>query len=188
MSTIHNIRRYLLFYIALSGLIFALLACGSNTGTGTNPGTTASPRPTTPTGSATSTPSSTTPTPVPTSVKGYGASVGCPSDVVTTTPSKANVVLQESNKNTTITTHPGETVQVRLPFGQKWNEPRIALNIIELQQPAGYAEKTTNMCVWNFVAKSRGTTQIHFQGQALCPPGSMCPMYIIEMSFTVSIQ
>ena len=172
MHIIYKIQRsqkQLVLFCSVLVLIFMLAACGSNAGT---------------------TGGGQTPTPTSSPTKGYGTSVGCPSNaVVNSAPTKANVIMQLANMNSTISAHVGDVIEVRLPFGHKWNGPGIAaLHGLQLQQPAGYAWKAENVCIWRFVAQGTGTTQLLFQSQALCKPGEMCPMYITAVPFTVVVK
>ncbi len=151
-------------------LICILTACGSNVSS---------------TGGSASSPV----TPSPTAVKGYGTAHGCPSDfVVNTAPSAANVLVKPTDTKSTIPAHVGDVVEIRLPFGQSWTGPTASQGSLELQQPAGYALKTDNVCVWRFTAKTAGTTQLEFHSRALCKAGQMCPMYIAEFPFTITIK
>jgi hypothetical protein len=154
------------FLMVVPGLILALLlaACGSNTTTGSSPSS------------------------GPTIVKGYGTTYGCPSDAVVSNPQTPNVTIQPSQANQTITAHNGDVIQINLPFGSKWSGPTTSQGILELQTPAGYAQKSINMCVWQFIAKGTGTVQLSFQKQALCKPGTLCPQYILVLPFTVNVQ
>jgi hypothetical protein len=130
-----------------------------------------------------------TPTAAPTPVKGYGTANGCPSDmVVGTVPTKANVILQPSDTNTTIIAHNGDVIEVNLPFGHKWGGPLTSQGILQLQTPAGYALKTNKVCVWRFVAQGTGSAQLTFSERALCKMGQMCPMYITAVSFKVTVE
>lgn len=164
-------RRRLILFCSILMLILTLAACGSKVGTtGAGGGQTL------------------TPSPASGLVKGYGTSVGCPSDmVVSNAPTKANVLIQLTNMDNTVTTHVGDIIEVRLPFGHKWRGPGTALHGLELQPPAGYAWKADSVCIWRFVAKGTGTTQLLFQSQPLCKPGEMCPMYITAIPFTVVV-
>lgn len=177
MHIIHNRQhpqRQLVLFCSMLALILMLAACGSNAGT-TGGGGGQTPTPTTP------------PTSGP--VKGYGTSVGCPSDmVVNSAPTQANVLIQLTNMDSTVTAHVGDIIEVRLPFGHKWGGPGTALHGLQLQPPAGYAWKADNVCIWRFVAKGTGTTQLLFQSQPLCKPGEMCPMYITAIPFTVVVR
>ena len=165
-------RQRLLLFCSILVFVFMLAACGSKTGT-TGAG-----------GGGGQTPTSTSGP-----VKGYGTSVGCPSDVVVSNaPAKASVLIQLTNMDSTVTAHVGDVIEVRLPFGHKWGGPGTALHGLELQQPAGYAWKAESVCIWRFVAKGTGTTQLFFQSQALCKPGEVCPMYITAIPFTVVIR
>ena len=166
-----NMRSLALFGSLLL-LIVLVTACGTNGGTTTGGGN-----------------SGGGPTASPTAVKGYGSAVGCPSDVVMTTlPPSPNVVIQASQSNSTVTTSVGSTIEVHLPFGHKWQGPVSTSNVLQIQQPAGYALKSQNVCVWRFVAKSAGTTKIAFTSQALCKSGELCPMYIAVFSFNIDVK
>jgi hypothetical protein len=168
MRTIYSIqRRFFLISLLSLALAFVLAACGSNAGTGANP------------------------TSSPTTVQGYGAAYGCPSDaVVTTAPPTPNVLLHPSQANTTITAHTGDVIEIQLPFGHLWRDhltPQVQ-NILELQPPAGYAWKANNVCVWRFVAKGPGTATLGFENRALCKPGQLCPQYVMYVPFTIKVQ
>ncbi len=166
------IRQQSFLVIASLALIlaFVLSACGANSG-GTGGGT------------------SPTPTPTFTTVKGYGSSHGCPSDVVVTgTPAAPNVVARVTDNNSTIMAHTGNIVEVDLPFNQRWMGPTSSVSMLQLQMPAGYAWKVKNACIWRFVAQGTGTTQLHFEGRALCLQGQLCPQYVLKLEFTVVVS
>jgi hypothetical protein len=180
MRTVYTRQRQALVSMSLLTflvLAFVLAACGASSG-----------------GSSTGGPGGTgaagsSPTTAPTPVKGYGTANGCPSDmVVGTEPAKANVLIRPSDTNTTIPAHTGDVIEVRLPFGQKWAGPNASQGILELQSPAGYAWKADKVCIWRFVAKGTGSAQLSFTGRALCKPGQMCPMYIMEVPFKINVQ
>lgn len=157
--------------LVLLMLTCIVAACGSNAGSGTSTG-----------GSSPANPS-------PTAVKGYGTSQGCPSDmVVGTAPPTANVIVKSNQTNASISAHVGDVVEIRLPFGQKWSGPTTSEGGLEIQQPSGYAQKTDNVCVWRFTAKSAGTTSLEFHQQALCKSGQLCPMYIAEFPFVIIVK
>ena len=159
-----------LMLLTLMGIV---AACGTNAGSGTSTGGTGS----------------SPVTPAPTAVKGYGTAQGCPSDlVVSTAPSTANVVVKPSQANGSITAHVGDVVEIRLPFGQKWSGPTASVGSLEIQQPSGYAWKTDKVCVWRFTAKSAGTTSLEFHEQALCRAGQLCPMYIVDFPFVITVK
>ena len=132
--------------------------------------------------------STTTGSTPPTTVKGYGTAYGCPSDAVVTNPISPNVTVQPSQMNSTITAKNGDVIQVNLPFGSKWTGPSTSQGNLQLQTPAGYALKSSNVCVWQFIAKGSGTVQLSFTKQALCKSGQLCPQYIMNVPFTVSVK
>ncbi len=170
MRTIPGLQRKSLLCIGLLTIVLSLVlaACGAGSGGGS-------------TGSS--------PAPTPTVVQGYGTSQGCPNDtVVNNPPSQPNVTIGPRNVNTTITAHDGEVIAVLLPFGRKWSGPTTSQGVLELQQPAGYAVKSDGACMWRFVAKGTGTTQLNFFGKALCKAGQMCPMYVLSMPFTIDVK
>lgn len=165
-----RLRKPALFFTTLLVTVllsFLLAACG------TNSGSTGSPAPASPTA---------------TTVPGYGTSNGCPSDAVVSTQPGANVVVKFADANSTITAHNGDVVEVDLSFGHVWGGPTTSQGVLELQSPAGYASKVTNMCIWRFTAKATGTTNLSFTGRALCKKGQLCPQYIIAIPFTVVVK
>jgi len=171
----HTKRSLSSFFLALMllTLMGIVAACGTNSGSGTSTGGT---------GNSPVSPS-------PTAVKGYGTAQGCPSDmVVSTAPSAANVVVKSNQANGPITAKVGDVVEIRLPFGQKWTGPTASEGNLQIQQPAGYAWKTDKVCVWRFTATSAGTTSLQFHQQALCKPGQMCPMYIADIPFVITVK
>jgi hypothetical protein len=168
MRSVQSVRRRTWFALGsfLVLLVFALAACGSNTG-----------------GGSTTTGAGSTATP-PTSASAYG----CPGTVMTTAPSPAKIVLKQSDSNSTITAHVGDVVEIDLPFGQTWTGPTASQGELQLQGPAGYAVTASKMCVWRFTAQSTGTTQVEFYGKAMCQKGQMCPLYIMRIPFTIVIK
>jgi len=157
-------------FLLLLVLALVLAACGSPTGGPTNPG---------------STPGS---TPTNTEIPGYGTANGCPSDtVVEKAPLKANVLVAHTDTNVTIVARQGDVVEIDLPFGRRWGTPSITGGL-DMQQPAGYAWKPAHVCVWRFTAKSPGTAQVVFSARALCKAGELCPLYVMEFPFTITIK
>src|SRR5437879_7640212 len=164
-------RQSFLFIVPLTlVLAFLLAACGSNGGTSTGAG-------------------STTPTSAPTSVTSKGTLEGCPSSaVVNPSAAKPNVIINMKNSNSTISAHNGDLIEVRLPFNEKWMGPTTSQGVLELQAPAGYALSSDKVCIWHFVAKGIGTTTLTFSGRAICKAGQMCPMYIMNVPFTIDVK
>lgn len=153
----------------LTLMVLVLAACGSNTSTGsTNTG-------------AGSTTTATTPTIA-------ASAYGCPGTVMTVSPTPAKIVLKQSDSNSTITAHVGDTVEVDLPFGQTWTGPTTSQGALQLQGPAGYALTPAKVCVWRFTAQSAGTTQVNFYGKAICQKGQMCPLYVMRIPYTIVIK
>ncbi|GHO86920.1 hypothetical protein [Dictyobacter formicarum] len=169
------------FGVVMILLLVVLAACGnsdSNSSTG-GKSTTTGGAPTT----------ANQPTPMPTSIPGYGTTQGCPSDVVISNAPKANQsVALKSQTGTTVTTHKGDVIELRFPFGKKWTGPKSAPAQLEMQQPAGYALKSDKVCVWRFTARSAGTADLHFTSRALCKAGMMCPMYVLDVPVTVTVK
>ncbi len=171
------IRRQSFLFIAplVLILVFVLSACGANGGTTTGSGSTAT----------------TTPTSAPTTATGTttGTTTGCPSNAVVN-PSQAtpNVIIKLSNSNGTVTAHNGDLIEVRLPFGQQWSLPVTPGNILQLQTPSGYALTAAKVCIWHFIAKGTGTAQLTFSAKAICKPGQMCPLYIMQVPFTIVVK
>jgi|SRR5438876_11797332 len=177
MPAIYSIHKRTLIPLAILILLtFLLAACGAASTSNGGSGTTGS--------GAAGAPSA---APVP--IKGYGSANGCPSNmVVASSASKANVTLQPADANTTVTAHNGDVIEIRLPFGHRWNGPATSQGILQLQAPAGYASKTNNVCVWRFVAQGIGNVNLNFTGQAICKKGQLCPMFIMEVPFKIDVK
>jgi len=127
-----------------------------------------------------------TPTP---SVVLAGTADGCPSTaVVTVPPALANVTVHLSDFNTTLFAHVGDSVEIRLPFGHRWSGPTTSQGVLELQPPAGFSWKADRVCIWRFVARQAGTVNLLFYSRALCQAGEFCPMYIVEIPFTIEVK
>jgi predicted small secreted protein len=163
MRSIRQARRsFFLAGVLVAVLAFVLAACGTNTGAGT--------------GSS-----------APSTTPGAGSSqTGCPSStVMNTAPSAANIVLNPSNNNSTVTASVGDVIEVDLPFGQAWTGPNVSQGQLTLQQPAGFSLTPSKVCVWRFTAQSTGTTQLEFYGRAICQKGQACPLYIMHLPYTI---
>lgn len=160
-------RAFLVAGSFLLALVFVLSACGTNTATGSQSGST--PTPTTTLQASTN---------------------GCPdSAAVTNTPAPASVVLTNKSTGDTVSVNKGKVVEVRLPQGMSWSGPaKLASNVLALQGPAGYASSADKTCIWRFMAVGTGTTQLSFTGRPICKKNQMCPMYIVAMPFTVEVK
>jgi len=167
MRRLHS--KYTLLSVALCSLLLAFIwvACGSSANVGTGGGSSS---------------------PSPTVVKGYGAAYGCPSDSVVGTTAAPNVIVKPTDSKNIIMAHVGNVIAFQFPFGQRWSGPTTSQGNLELQQPVGYAVKAAQVCVWHFVAKGTGTTQLDFQSQPLCQRGQFCPQHIVELPFTVKVS
>lgn len=169
-TTPYDLWRHPVVHSALLALLLALAlaACGSNGTTGT----TGSPA-----------------TPPATAGNNLVTANGCPTNIEMSNDfSKANVVVAPSQTNTTVTAHNGDVIEVRLPFGHRWSGPAASQGVLQLQAPYGYALTSDHVCVWRFLAKGTGTTQVTFSSQALCKVGEMCPMYIMDFPFTIDVK
>lgn len=116
---------------------------------------------------------------------------GCPNPTnVTAQPAVANAVLTSNGANAPkATIKKGEIVEVDLPFGHNWSGPAgNTQHLLEMQQPAGYASQAKHACVWRFLATASGTTEVNFTGRPICQKGQLCPMYIMDASFTITVQ
>jgi hypothetical protein len=124
----------------------------------------------------------------PTSVNGFGTNHGCPSNSVVTNPPKPNVTITPQQANTTITVQAGNLIEFQFPFGSRWTGPTTSQGILTLQGPAGYADRTAQICVWRFVAASLGTTPLDFTKGPLCKPGRPCPKVLsVLLPFTIVV-
>ena len=177
MRTVHMLKRTF-FLPAVSlviGLTFILVACGATPGsgsgsTGSSPLPTATTATTVTTGSANST------------------SNGCPSNTVVSSKPAPNVTVNLKDMNSTVTAHVADIVEIDLPFGHMWNGPTSSQGTLTLQQPAGFAWSTNEVCVWRFTAQNTGTTQLTFSGRPICTKGQACPQYIMQVPFTIEVK
>jgi hypothetical protein len=154
-------------------LAIMLTACGTNTNGTSTGGTSSDPAP----------------NPAYATIKGYGTTFGCPSDVVVNPlPSAPMVVVTIKQSFATVTVHSGDVIEFRLPFGLAWRGPTASQGPLLLQTPFGYALKDKHVCVWRFVARSAGTTKLIFTARAICKPNQFCPLYVLELRFTIRVQ
>ncbi len=122
-------------------------------------------------------------------ISSQASTYGCPNDtLVTTAPAKAAVVLGLKNNNSAVTVDKGDTVEVDLPFGHLWQGPDDLQGYMTMQTPSGYAFSASKMCVWRFTATSSGHLALRFFGRAICKKGAACPMYIMSVSFAITIR
>ena len=157
-------------FMLLVVLLFAVAACGSNTSTGAGSTPTSAP-----TSGATTTPGK-----IPN---------GCPNQAVVTPSQKVpNVMLHIADSNKTTSAHLGDLIEVQLPFVQQWSGPTSSQGVLELQSPYGYAVPTLKMCTWQFVAKGAGTANLEFTGRAICLKGQLCPQYIMDVAFVIEVK
>ncbi len=177
MRRMHAPRQKVCMFVVCFAVIgaFAFAACGTNGGGAAI--TAAKPAKPTPSASAT----------VGT-VRGFGATFGCPSDAVVSTSPVADVTVSPPQSNTPIHIHTGEVVEVQMPFGVTWRGPTASQGVLELQSPAGYAWKPGNACIWQFVARGTGTVVLLFTGLVICKKPALCvPAEQISM-FTITVS
>lgn len=167
-------RRRTFLFIAPFILVFVIVlsACGSNTPVGNGPGTAASPTATAPTNTSPGTPE------------------GCPNTTtVNAAPAAANVVLTQAKSGTEVNAKKGDTIEIDLPFGHIWEGPgNAAQGMLTAQGPAGYAWQSGKVCVWRFVATATGTAHLSYLGRPICKKDEACPLYVMSVPFTITIQ
>jgi hypothetical protein len=167
--------------ISLVGIFGVLLLVLSSCGSGSAETTKGSSS-----GNTTGTP---TPNATTTTTKADGSVHGCPSNtVVSTTSKQANVTIQSTNINSTVTAHVGDIIEIRLPFGQKWAGPAVIPTNLQQQQPTGYALPSSNVCVWRFIARSTGMANLEFHNQPLCIKGRACAMFIMVDPISIDVK
>lgn len=173
-----RIQRQSLFSLLLPALVLTILlaACGSQGGTGDTGGTGG-------TGGSGNTGST------PTAATSDTTATGCPSTtVVNNEPTKASVMVKSSDSNGAITARNGDVIAIELPFGHRWSGPTTSQGVLQLQGPAGYASQSDKMCVWRYMATGTGTTKLEFSSKAICKSGELCPMYIMNVPFTITVK
>lgn len=164
----HFQRQFVLIVIVLL-LTIAVTACGSLA----------------PKTNTTSTTPSRSATPTMTGISNEGTS--CPSHIIVTNPPPPpSVLVTPSAGKQLYMAHIGDTVEVDLPFGEAWTGPIHPSGVLQMQAPAGYAWGKT--CIWQFLARSTGTTQLAFTGHALCKKGVPCFFAVNEAAFTIVVK
>src|SRR5215831_16585968 len=174
MSIVHSDQRRLATLVVslLTVIAFMLAACGSNSPGSSSTGSSQSPSAPT----QTATLSSNTPT-------------GCPSNVVVTrAPTAPDVLVKPSTSNGSIIAHVGNLIEIDLPFGHSWSGPSTSVGVLELQTPTGYAWNVSKACIWRFIARGTGTTQLDFTARALCTKGIACPQYALDVPVTIVVR
>lgn len=172
-----QIQKKWIFFVCLLVIgALMLTACGYNgTTSGSNPTTGA-------------TPSAPSPTPTIKTVRGYGATYGCPSDaVVSVAPTVATITVRPGQGHTTFSVQQGNVVEVQMPFGIAWRGPDVSGGGLQLQSPAGYAWKPVNACIWHYVAKNAGTMKLTFDGSVLCKQNLHCALAEVIDEFTIKV-
>lgn len=115
-------------------------------------------------------------------------STGCPSNASASSATKANIVADVTHQTKPVEAHVGDLVELDLKFGQRWSGPKVAPTGLEMQEPAGFANQATKVCVWHFVAQKAGTFELDFEARALCKQGQMCAMYIMDNPVTLDVK
>ena len=155
-------------------LTFLLAACGT---------------PSNSTGSSSGATVTSTPAPTATHSGTTSSATGCPNKTTVAQPAAASVVLNSSGVDTKATVKKGDLVEIDLPFGHNWSGPgNSAQGSLVEQNPSGYASPTGHVCVWRFLATGTGTAEVNFTGRPICQKDQVCPMYIMDASFTIEIQ
>jgi hypothetical protein len=165
--------------VGLLIFIVALVACGKTvtTGVGAAPAT----------GTATSAPTATA-TPAPATTPGSTAATGCPAPTQHVTwPGSAPMRLSPKQSDA-VTVHVGQTLEIVLPFGHKWDMTQSPVaGILRMDTPAGYGDTSLQGCVWHFTALQAGQTNADFTLGPLCAKGMKCPQYIAVLDITITV-
>lgn len=113
-----------------------------------------------------------------------GCPMGSDSGVGVTAPT---YILMEKDVGHVSEAHVGDVVQVRLPAAQRWKLMNDGAGTLDLLQPAGYWDVKASACVWNFRAAKVGATVVSFGGMAICEPGQLCPQYVVDEEFRITV-
>ena len=162
---------FIIFFVTIGA--FILTSCGTNSSSGHS------------TTAIASTPS---PTPTVETVRGYGATYGCPVDVVVSaTPAAANVIVRPGQGHTSFSVRQGDVMEVQMPFGIAWKGPDLSGGTVQLQSPAGYVWKPSNACIWRYIARNAGTVKLTFFGTVLCKKNLHCALAEVINEFTIKV-
>lgn len=175
MPKIYKIRRKSLVLVvpALLVLTLVMAGCGSSSSSGSG-------------NSGTDTGAS---TPSPTVTKGTASTQGCPNNVILSPAQGApTITVTQGESQKPVAAHQGDIIEVQLAANHRWTGPTTSQGNLELQTPYGYVSQNKNMCVWRFVAKSAGTTNLNFEGHPICQKGQMCPQYILSLPFSIVVK
>lgn len=114
---------------------------------------------------------------------------GCPSvNQSVAWPAPPAVVLTTPFPTGPTTLRAGQALEVALPFGHVWRfQAGSEHPALTLDQPAGYGDSGTRRCVWHFTAQQAGQVKLNFTMQALCPPHTSCPLYIMLLQTTITV-
>ena len=154
-------------------LIIAFAGCGVTPGAQTSPGDAV----TTTAGSATVTASATS---------SATTTTGCPStEQDVSWPTAPTVIVTKPEGTTTVTV--GQTLELRLAFGHRWNvAPGTLSGAFTLDQPAGYADTQHQTCDWHFTAKQAGSQALTITSAAICEASGPCSQAIVAFSMTIA--
>lgn len=155
-------------------LMLALAACGvSGSAQGSSTAATATPTPAMP---------------------GTSLLNGCPMQQAPSDAHTADVVVQgvggmTQSSGRPVTLKVGQTLHVELAATNRWRLS-VADAGSALTQPAGngWYDAQHKICVWQFTAVKAGSATLEFTGSAVCAAGHPCPQYVIEQTYSVSIQ
>jgi hypothetical protein len=117
----------------------------------------------------------------------YGTAHGCPSNSVGRKSLVPAVTVTPQQANSTIVAHTGNLIEFQFPFGRRWNGPTTSPANLTLLQPAGYADRAAQVCVWHFVALGGGVAHLDFSGGPLCKAGQPCPYFAMLYPFTINV-
>lgn len=128
-------------------------------------------------------------TPSPTLTKGGDSTQGCPDNVtLNPAPDAPTLTITQGESQTPVTVHQGQILEIQLPVSQRWTGPTTSQGNLELQTPYGYVSEARTMCVWRFIARSKGTTNLNFDAHPICLKGQMCPQFILTLPFMIVVK
>jgi hypothetical protein len=115
-------------------------------------------------------------------------STGCPLPTQTVARTPATVTVQPVTKGIKpVSVTVGQTIEVQLPFGHKWNLFPPASSDLTVQSPSGYGDASVQSCIWRFQAAQAGSEMLTFTEQPLCTSSMECPDYITQLAIPVTV-
>jgi hypothetical protein len=83
----------------------------------------------------------------------------------------------------------GQVLEVRLAYFIQWSWTITGSEkVLAPAAPINWFEPDPPACVWQFFAQMPGTVSLAYSGRPVCPPGSLCPYFVVQHDFEVTVK